>query len=121
MKKEEFFLEWSSLHGGAEIRGIVKAWLRISFILCKPLRAIRITPNGLTYFSFVLALAYLYTIKTHLAIAFLLLSLMADGVDGTLAIMSKKVSKWGAALDSIVDRLVETLWALGLFQLGAPW
>ncbi|MFY8023398.1 MAG: CDP-alcohol phosphatidyltransferase family protein [Candidatus Nanopelagicaceae bacterium] len=121
MKREEFFLEWSSLHGGAEIKGIVKAWLSISFAVCKPLRALRITPNALTCFSLVLALAYLYTIETHWAIAFLVLSLMADGVDGTLAIMSKKVSKWGAALDSIVDRVVETLWALGLFQLGAPW
>ena len=109
MKREEFFLEWSSLHGGAEIKGIVKAWLNISFAVCKPLRALRITPNALTYFSLVLALAYLYTIETHWAIAFLVLSLMADGVDGTLAIMSKRVSKWGAALDSIVDRLVETL------------
>jgi archaetidylinositol phosphate synthase len=119
--KEEFFSEWSELHGGAEIKGVVKGWLTISYFICRPLKALRVTPNVLTYLSLLLAFAYLYFIETHWAIAFLVLSLMADGLDGTLAIMSKKVSKWGAALDSIVDRVVETLWALGLFQLGAPW
>ena len=50
-----------------------------------------------------------------------MLSLAADGLDGTLAIITEKVSKWGAALDAIVDRVVESIWALGLFLLGAPW
>ena len=119
--REEFFSEWSELHGGAEIKGVVKGWLTISYFICRPLKTLRVTPNVLTYLSLLLAIAYLYFIETNWAIAFLVLSLMADGLDGTLAIMSKKVSKWGAALDSIVDRVVETLWALGLFQLGAPW
>ncbi len=121
MTKADFFTEWSALHGGAEIKGVVKWWLTMSFFICRPLKVLRITPNTLTYLSLLLGVAYLYFIDSHWAIAFLVLSLMADGVDGTLAIMSKKVSKWGAALDSIVDRVVETLWALGLFQLGAPW
>jgi len=119
--REEFFSEWSELHGGAEIKGVVKGWLTISYFICRPLKTLRVTPNVLTYLSLLLAIAYLYFIETNWAIAFLVLSLMADGLDGTLAIMSKKVSKWGAALDSVVDRVVETLWALGLFQLGAPW
>ena len=121
MRREEFFQQWSALHGGAQIKGIVKGWLSISFAICRPLKALRITPNQLTYLSLLLAIGYLYFIDSHWAIAFLVFSLVADGIDGTLAIMSKKVSSWGAALDSIVDRVVETLWALGLFLLGAPW
>jgi phosphatidylglycerophosphate synthase len=44
--------------------------------------------------------------------------LLADGIDGSLAIISGKSSKWGALLDSIVDRLSELFWILALYQLG---
>jgi len=37
MKREEFFTTWSSSHGGAEISGVVKAWLNISYLIVKPL------------------------------------------------------------------------------------
>jgi phosphatidylglycerophosphate synthase len=35
-----------------------------------------------------------------------------------MAIISGKNSKWGALLDSIVDRLSELFWILALLQLG---
>lgn len=121
MNRSEFFDEWSALHGGASITGIVKVWLSISFATCKFLRVFRITPNLLTMLSLVCGAAFLFSINSAWAIFFLVLSLMADGLDGTLAIITGRVSRWGAALDSIIDRIVETLWALGLFYLGAPW
>ena len=119
--REEFFNKWSALHGGAQIKGLIKAWLTISFALCRFLSKLRITPNGLTYISLVFAGFYLYFIDSYWAIAFLVLSLMADGLDGTLAIITGRVTRWGAALDSVVDRIVEAIWAIGLFHLGAPW
>lgn len=121
LSREEFFTEWSALHGGAEIKGIVRGWLTISFALCRSLAFVRLTPNGLTYISLVFGGLFLYLIDSHWAIAFLVLSLMADGLDGTLAIITKRVTRWGTALDSVADRIVESLWALGLFQMGAPW
>jgi phosphatidylglycerophosphate synthase len=81
----------------------------------------RITPNALTYSSLLLAIAFLTLIETHWAIPLLVLSLAADGLDGTLAIITGKVTKWGAALDAIADRIVESIWAFGLFLIGAPW
>lgn len=119
--RDQFFHHWSALHGGAPITGIVKAWLIVSFAICRTLRVLRVTPNGLTYLSLLFGALYLLFIKSHWAIVFLVLSLMADGLDGTLAILTERVTRWGAALDSIVDRVVETLWAIGLFTLGAPW
>jgi phosphatidylglycerophosphate synthase len=121
MKRDDFFGRWSQLHGGAEIKGVVRAWLTLSFGCCSFLKKLRITPNGLTYSSLLLAIVFLALIETHWAIPLLVLSLAADGLDGTLAIITEKVSKWGAALDAIVDRVVESIWALGLFLLGAPW
>lgn len=121
MKRDEFFAQWSQIHGGAAISGIVKAWLAISFTLCSGLKKIRITPNTLTYSSLLLAVGFIALIETLWAIPLLVLSLAADGLDGTLAIITGRVTKWGAALDAIVDRVVESFWAIGLFLLGAPW
>lgn len=121
LSRKDFFTEWSRLHGEAEIKGIVRAWLSISFTVTTALRAIRITPNGLTYLSLICGALFLYFIDSHWAIAFLILSLMADGLDGSLAIITRRVSRWGAALDAVMDRIVESLWAIGLFLLGADW
>jgi phosphatidylglycerophosphate synthase len=54
------------------------------------------------------------------AAIFLVLSLFFDGIDGSLAIVSKVTSKFGAFTDSFVDRLSEFFWALALYKLGAP-
>ncbi len=121
LSRKDFFMEWSRLHGEAEIKGIVRAWLSISFTVTTALKAIRITPNVLTYLSLICGALFLYFIDSHWAIAFLVLSLMADGLDGSLAIITRRVSRWGAALDAVMDRIVESLWAIGLFLLGADW
>ncbi|NDC92031.1 MAG: CDP-alcohol phosphatidyltransferase family protein [Acidimicrobiia bacterium] len=121
MKKSEFFNSWSSLHGNAEIKGIVRAWLEVSFLICKPLAVIRVSPNALSIFGLLLGITLVVNIESNWAIALLLLSLIADGLDGSLAIVTGKVSKWGALLDGFIDRIVEALWAYSLFQLGAPY
>jgi phosphatidylglycerophosphate synthase len=120
MNRSDFFKQWSALHGNADIKGVVRGWLSISYKACRVLVKLRITPNSLTLISLVFALWYLYFISAQWAIAFLVLSLMADGLDGSLAIISNRVTRWGAALDSIIDRVVETIWIAGLYQLGAP-
>ncbi|MBU3692759.1 MAG: CDP-alcohol phosphatidyltransferase family protein [Candidatus Nanopelagicaceae bacterium] len=120
MKREKYFSEWSNLHGDAKVKGIVKGWLSISYSICSFIAKLRITPNGLSYLSLLLAAGFVFFIDSNWAIAFLVLSLTADGLDGTLAIITGRVSKWGAALDALADRIVEALWAYGLFLLGAP-
>ena len=121
MKKIEFFNSWSSLHGGAEIKGIVRAWLEISFLLCKPQAVLRVTPNSLSIFGLLLGITLVVNIESNWAIALLVFSLIADGIDGSLAILTGKVSRWGALLDGFIDRIVEALWAYSLFLLGAPY
>ena len=120
MNRSDFFQQWSSLHGNAKITGVVRAWLAICYKTCRILLKLRLTPNSLSLLSLIFAALYLNYIATDWAIAFLVLSLMADGLDGTLAIISHRITRFGAALDSIVDRVVEALWIIGLYQLGAP-
>ena len=119
MNRSEFFNSWSKLHGNAKISGIVKGWLGISYVLVKPLVKLRITPNILTIFGlFFGVLLYLNATSTW-ASALLTLSLICDGIDGSLAIVTSKASRWGAVLDSVVDRITEFFWALAFIAIGA--
>ena len=120
MGKKEFFTTWSDLHGGAKIEGVVKAWLQISYATAKFFAKLRVTPNLLTFAGLFFAIALWQFANSWPAALFLVLSLFFDGIDGSLAILQKKTSKFGAFTDSFVDRISEVFWALALYELGAP-
>jgi len=119
MNREELFSTWSDLHGNAKISGIVKAWLSISYLIVKPISKVRITPNILTMFGLFFGVILFLNANTPWASVLLVLSLICDGIDGSLAILTKKSTKWGAILDSVVDRLTEIFWVLALYKIGA--
>ena len=118
MTKDEFFLAWSKLHGDAKVSGIVKGWLSISFPVSKALAKIRVTPNALTILGLVFGILLYMNSNAIWAPLILVISLICDGVDGSLAIITRQSSKWGALLDSVVDRLTEVFWVLALYSLG---
>jgi len=118
MTKAEFFLAWSKLHGDAKVSGIVKGWLSISFTVSKALAKMRVTPNALTILGLVFGILLYMNSNAIWAPLILLISLICDGVDGSLAIITRQSSKWGALLDSVVDRLTEVFWVLALYSLG---
>ena len=119
MKKDEFFSIWGRLHGDAEISGIIKGWLNISYLIVKPLAKVRITPNVLTILGLLFGVLLYVNAETFWAPVLLVLSLICDGIDGSLAIVTNKSTKWGAILDSTVDRLTEIFWVLALYKVGA--
>ena len=118
MTKNEFFLAWSKLHGDAKVSGIVKGWLSISFTVSKALAKIRVTPNALTILGLVFGILLYMNSSAIWAPLILVISLICDGVDGSLAIITRQSSKWGALLDSVVDRVTEVFWVLALYSLG---
>ena len=118
MRKEEFFDSWSALHGGAKVSGIVRGWLTISFVIAKLLAALRISPNFMTLLGVLLAAGMALSPLSVLAIFLLVLSLIADGVDGSLAILTSKSSKWGSALDAVADRVSEAIWLYVAYYVG---
>lgn len=120
MNREKYFAAWSELHGGAKISGIVKGWLIISYAISRPLVSLRISPNVISLIG-VLASVFTYSeAHRNYCIAILGASLLSDGIDGTVAILSGKVSKRGAMFDAISDRVSEVFWALAFYKLGAP-
>jgi len=119
MNKADFFRLWSNLHGNAKISGVVKGWLRISYLLVNPLAKLKITPNILTMLGLLFGVLLYLNAHSNWAVILLTLSLICDGIDGSLAIITSKASKWGAVLDSVVDRVTEFFWALTFIAIGA--
>jgi len=125
MKKEllsqkEFTDRWSDLHGGADVEGVVGKWLQISYQSARVCTALRISPNLLTLLG--LGTAVAMGLSTYAAIALLLLttSLFFDGIDGSVAILQGRESKWGSLLDSLADRISEAFWLYMGWRLGIP-
>ena len=120
LSKEEFKAKWSSLHSDAETTGIVGAWLHISYRFGLICTLLRISPNVLTLFGLLGAVATAVLAQTAWAILFLVFSLFCDGIDGSVAIFQHRESKFGATLDSVVDRISEALWFYALYAIGVP-
>jgi archaetidylinositol phosphate synthase len=68
----------------------------------------------------IISLYYLLQQRFLLAAAFLLVSAFLDFVDGSVARVMGKVTKFGAYLDTIMDRYVEAVIILGLLFCGLP-
>jgi CDP-diacylglycerol--glycerol-3-phosphate 3-phosphatidyltransferase len=120
LSKDEFKTKWSSLHSDAETTGIVGAWLNISYRFGLICTLLRISPNALTMLGLLGAVATAVTAQTAWAILFLVFSLFCDGIDGSVAIFQHRESKFGATLDSVVDRISEALWFYTLYAIGVP-
>jgi CDP-diacylglycerol--glycerol-3-phosphate 3-phosphatidyltransferase len=120
MNKADFFAKWSALHGNAEIKGIVKAWLGISYSSARFMSVLRISPNLLTLLGIIFAIAMAVNPLSLWTIPLLVLSLYADGIDGSVAIYQNRESQFGAILDSVADRISEALWFYVAYRIGAP-
>ena len=84
--KKEFYKRWSELHGNTEIAGIVHAWLAISYRFALIATLLRISPNVLTLLGLISAIGTAVIPHSYWAIALVVLSLLFDGVDGSVAI-----------------------------------
>ena len=120
LTEREFKERWSNLHGGAEVAGVVAGWLTFSYQVARVCTALRITPNVLTALGLISAITM--ALSTYAAIALLLLatSLFFDGIDGSVAIVQGRDSKWGSLLDSLADRISEALWLYMGWRIGIP-
>jgi CDP-diacylglycerol--glycerol-3-phosphate 3-phosphatidyltransferase len=120
MNRSQFFEEWSALHGGVQMNPVVKGWLTVSYFLIKPLRILRISPNAVTFGGVFAAVGLVLSARTWWAPILIVLSLILDGIDGSLAIITGKSSTRGAIWDSFADRISEALWGIAFYRIGAP-
>ena len=118
MDRANFFQRWSELHGNAKVEGIVRGWLTLSYVIIKPLTLLRVSPNLVTIGGLVFSIVLWRNNSSWWGVLFLTLSLLCDGIDGSLAIIRHKESLRGSTLDAIIDRLAEVFWALTFYAIG---
>jgi archaetidylinositol phosphate synthase len=84
---------------------------------------IPLSPNNWTALGLVLIIiTFYFLINKEFLIATIIFAFTAliDMIDGSVARITKKVTKLGGYLDSITDRIVEFITILGLFLAGYP-
>mgnify|MGYP000265222549 CR=1 FL=1 len=96
---------------------------KVLILFAKPLIELGVPPNAVTILG--LSTAWIYLIvaltKPHLfdfalPVLFILSALM-DGIDGVIARVEKKESRRGAFLDSVIDRVVDSIYVISLYFL----
>jgi CDP-diacylglycerol--glycerol-3-phosphate 3-phosphatidyltransferase len=125
--EDGYFERWSDLHGGYEPRGTVFTgrWLRLVYVLARPLARAGVQPDVLTAWGAVTSLLVVALVQVGdrwvlLAVAVVVLSGLLDNLDGAVAVLSGRTSRFGYVWDSVVDRVSDVLYVTALVVLGAP-
>lgn len=125
MDRDAYLQQWSTLHGGARPTGIVGGWLRIVHAVAAPLARLRMPPDAVTLLGLLIAgsaplLASLGRAGVLGAALVIALSGLFDSLDGAVAVMTGRTSRWGAVLDAVTDRISDAAFVATLWVVGAP-
>ena len=125
MDRDTYLQQWSTLHGGARPTGIVGGWLRIVHAVASPMARMRVPPDAVTLLGLLIAcsaplLASLGRGGVLAAALVIALSGLVDSLDGAVAVMTGRVSRWGAVLDAVADRISDAAFVATLWVVGAP-
>ena len=82
-------------------------------------------PSALTLLGLLVALAAPVLAAagdrwTLLAVVAVAVSGLLDGLDGAVALIAGRASRWGGVLDACCDRVADSGYVLALWALGAP-
>ncbi|MEH1126651.1 CDP-alcohol phosphatidyltransferase family protein [Micromonospora sp. CPCC 206061] len=122
-----YAVEWARLHGGFDPRRAgpaVRRWLHSAYTMGSVLARVGIPPAAVTGAGVALSasapvLAGQSTGRLVLAAVFVLLSAVADSVDGAVAVISGRTSRLGYLYDSLADRISEACWLVAFWVVGA--
>ena len=95
------------------VSNLARVWsARLIGPVARFLGRLGLTPNAVTFLGFLMTAAVaviLATGRTQLASVLLIFTLAFDAVDGTLARITGRISRFGAFLDSTLDRWAEVV------------
>ncbi|HET8614715.1 MAG TPA: CDP-alcohol phosphatidyltransferase family protein [Actinomycetales bacterium] len=121
---DTFLEHWRQLHGGVDPRGtlLVRRWLTAVHACARPLARRGVRPDALTGAGLVVALVTVPVAalggRWALVVAALTgASSVLDSLDGAVAVVSDRVTRWGALLDAVCDRIGDVALALALAAL----
>lgn len=122
-----YLAEWSRLHGGYDPAdsAVVRAWLTLSYTLGRPFAVLGVPPDLVTLLGAVASGVVVWLCSLGgpwLAAAALVVALsgVLDSLDGAVAVISGRTTRWGYVLDSLVDRVSDMLYLVALWVVGAP-
>lgn len=125
--REEYLRTWSALHGGIDPAAspVVRVWLQAVYVVARPLAALGFSPSAVTMAGLLVTAAAVPLAAVGdrwllLAGGVVLLGGIIDSLDGAVAVLTHRATRWGALLDSVVDRVAEAVALLALWLAGAP-
>jgi phosphatidylglycerophosphate synthase len=126
--RDGYFDQWQVLHGGYDPRTAtvwVRFWLTLVYRIARPLARRGVQPDVVTLSSLWFAFAVFVPASAGghwpiLAGWVLVASGLFDTLDGCVAVLEKRTSKWGYVLDSLVDRLNDVVYLAAVVSVGAP-
>ena len=126
--RDEYFDDWSVLHGGYDPRTgnpFLRGWLSMVYALARPLARRGVQPDVITLSSIWLAGAVFVPADAGgrwaiLAGWVLVASGLFDTLDGCVAVLEKRTTKWGYVLDSLIDRVNDVIYLAAVVSVGAP-
>lgn len=127
LDRDGYLERWAALHGGYDARAsaLVGGWLRLTYVLARPLAGAGVSPHALTGLGVLLAglaAGCAWAGGRWLLVAALLVAAsgVLDGLDGAVAVLRGRATRWGFVLDSVADRVGDALYAVVLWLAGAP-
>jgi CDP-diacylglycerol---glycerol-3-phosphate 3-phosphatidyltransferase len=125
---DEYFARWQILHNAPNVdprSSLPLRWfLTVVYWLARPFARAGVSPNTVTMFGLVQGAAALALAKRlpALSAVVILASSFTDGVDGCVAALTDRSTKFGALFDSLADRVTEWCFVGAVIVVGAnPW
>ena len=122
-----YFERWAPLHNGYDPRGNpwLRGWLIMSYRIARPLARRGVLPDMLTVWSIWLAFAVFVPAAAGgrwpmLAGWILVASGLGDTLDGCVAVLTDRTTRWGYVFDSFADRINDVVYLFAIVSVGAP-
>src|SRR4051794_38835111 len=124
---QAYYDGWSALHGGFDPRTAFwpRNWLALAYRLGHPLARLGVAPDLVTLVTVVVTTLALPPAAPGgagplLAVLVVIVSGLLDNIDGCVAVLTGRTSRWGYVVDSLADRLCDAVYLLALWLAGAP-
>ncbi len=125
--REGYLARWSTLHGDFDPRAsrLISGYLGMTYVLARPFALARVPPDVLTLGGLLIS-ALLVLVAAQegrwllLAAVITAVSGVADNIDGAVAVLTDRATRFGYVLDSVVDRVSDALYLVALWVVGAP-
>lgn len=127
LSRDDYLREWSRLHGGIDPRGnrMVLGWLSMVYAVGGRVARFPLSPNGITALGVLVAALAVVVVTAGgwwLLVAAVLVGAagLLDSLDGAVAVLTGRVTRLGALLDKVADRVGDALFVAVLWVAGAP-